>query len=695
MGLLCGILLGLGAARSASSEPLLLVPGPREMRNLAGAARLTSTWNIVAPSDSDDRYAATLLSDEVAACYGWRWRVAPGRASDRTIELRAAISDPKAPRLFNQQGYRLTILPRRITIEASSSQGRCYGVQTLRQILRNSPSGVLPCVAIKDYPALEWRGISDDISRGQISTLPDFKHIVRQLGYYKMNLYQPYIEDVFAFTVDGRPVGRPGALTGAELAEIVADGKREHVTVCPVFETLAHQDQLLERDELVGARARPEKDAVRSSASGLLAGAQRLLRRITDLLVIPQSADHQRSGAFSTTDPRALEMARSLVDQIAGAAPGPFFHIGGDEWADDAELGTGPAARLEAARRYGAYVGALGQHLWQRFGRRTMVYADVVLRYPELARTLPKDLVLVDWHYDPADSFLSVDTLHAAGFRSVLVSPALWTWKTFYPNYARAFKNVAGFADAGKRAGAIGCVTAAWGDGGAENLRENNWTGYAFASAASWEPLAPPVEGFLQRFVVTQYGGGSRELAEAEKLLGWQEFEGVGWAGRLYHRPPLVRRRPEPWVERMRKLRADMLQVQRDLLQARLVVRFERDHLDALELCASRFRFIAERELFLDGAARMLEGQSASLPAVEPRAWLVGELSRLTARSSALEKQFGPLWLRRNRPEGLEENLSRMRRQPMMLERLQRRAREGRLSVDSTYSHMQALSTGS
>jgi hypothetical protein len=150
----------------------------------------------------------------------------------------------------------------------------------------------------------------------------------------------------------------------------------------------------------------------------------------------------------------------------------------------------------------------------------------------------------------------------------VIVSPGLWTWRAFYPDYARAFANVAAFADAGKRAHALGCVAAAWGDGGAENLRENNWPGYAFAAAAAWEADAPAMDPFLRRFAAAQYGTDAPALARVEASLGSQEFESLGWNGRLYHRALPVRARSEHWVERMQTLRIEMDLARRDLAAA-------------------------------------------------------------------------------------------------------------------------------
>jgi hypothetical protein len=321
-----------------------------------------------------------------------------------------------------------------------------------------------------------------------------------------------------------------------------------------------------------------------------------------------------------------------------------------------------------------------------------MIYSDVLLRHPASAAELPRDIVVVDWHYDPTDSFPSLQRLQDLGFRDVFVSPGLWTWNTFYPNWAWAFQNISAFTAAGKRAGVMGVVAASWGDNGAENLRENNWPGYAYSAAAGWEVGTPSPDPFFRRYVAVQYGVDSPALAEAERLLGWQVFEQVGWAGRLYHRPPLVRSRPIAWTQRMQELRADMRRVGSDLTATGPGVRFNEDHLAAVQHCAARYGYIADRELMLDSLGRALQRHAfAELPASEQRR-ANDELSALQSTAGALRRQFGELWLKRNRPEGLAENLARMDRQSTMLGRLVRRAREGRLAVDSTYSGMQALS---
>jgi N-acetyl-beta-hexosaminidase len=124
---------------------------------------------------------------------------------------------------------------------------------TLLQMMR--PAGktaTVPGASVLDFPHHVMRGISDDISRGQVSTLENFKKIVRFIARYKMNTYSLYMEDMFTFR--NHPLigkGR-GALTAAELKELDAYAKRYFVDILPAFQTLGHCENLLSIPEYLG-----------------------------------------------------------------------------------------------------------------------------------------------------------------------------------------------------------------------------------------------------------------------------------------------------------------------------------------------------------------------------------------------------------------------------------------------------------
>jgi len=159
------ISISLGLRGAACGERLLpaLVPTPQRLTLAPGSVRRVPGWSIVVQDSANDAAAAELVSREIVARLGWT--PAPARdtaAALAIVLLRSPVEVPAFPR----QAYRLTIRPGRIVIRGGDAQGRFYGAATLRQLIRTSRDGSLPCLDVLDWPAMEWRGVSDDVSSG-------------------------------------------------------------------------------------------------------------------------------------------------------------------------------------------------------------------------------------------------------------------------------------------------------------------------------------------------------------------------------------------------------------------------------------------------------------------------------------------------------------------------------------------------
>src|SRR4029077_20840504 len=181
-----------------------------------------------------DKVAAEMLADEIKSAASIKVTIgsAPGAKS---ITLRRL--DPKAfPKLegndadrFKAEGYVIDVTQSSVTVSGATDVGLFYGVQTLRQLVQNSPlspiSSVwaphIPGVHIVDWPTMEWRGVHDDLSRGPIPTLDYIKKEIRTLAEYKVNMYSLYMEDVFAYKK--HPLASPaeGAITADDIKELV------------------------------------------------------------------------------------------------------------------------------------------------------------------------------------------------------------------------------------------------------------------------------------------------------------------------------------------------------------------------------------------------------------------------------------------------------------------------------------------
>ena len=610
-----------------------LVPAPARIQRFPGAVQLDSSWSIVLADQAADEAGARLLARDLFQSRGWKWRIGGTRSTGSAVMLEARPHDSGAP--HSEQGYTLAIEPSLIRVSASTAVGRFYGLQTLRQIVRQAEGASIPRLLIEDAPSFGWRGVSDDISRGQLSRLADFRARLEELAYYKINLVLLYMEDVYT-----QAPGSGDALAPQELGLIARAAARYHIRLVPVFQALGYTPSV-----------------VRALSSG---------------------RPGTRTPPFSDA---GMDSVLERVDAIAAALPGPWFHIGGDELGT---FGLADSEGREISKKgstHLAYVASLSRHLRER-GRTTLVYGDFVHLFPHVLDSLARNTIVVDWSYHPGADCGTAARLRRAGFDSVMVSPGLWNWSTFYPNYGRAFQNVASFIDTGRAAGAIGTVTSAWGDNGSESLRASNLLGYAFGAAASWEAARPGDVTFLRAYAATRFGIDSEALADAERRIGWRDLK-VPYAGPVFHRRPHVREAGDEWQREMTAIRSDMTNARAAIRDARAAARWNALELEELDHAARRWEYIADRELALTGIAATLR----TSPGPQAQSAAAASLESLRVRLAEIAAEYERLWRMRNRPSGLEWNLGRLRRQMDQIAALRDLARDGRLEVWKPRTH--------
>jgi len=631
---------------------LNLVPMPREVEAGDGTASLSAQWTVcVQDLHPEDLHPAQQIAADANRCFGWTWKVEKSVPEKNYILLKGFTAAGETPEHFDEQGYVLRVEPDRIFIEAPSSQGRFYGAQTLRQLIRHAAAtkaNTIPVMKITDYPVLEWRGISDDISRGQVSTLEDFEQIIETLAYYKKNMYEPYIEDMFRFDVSPNVGSDRGAITKVEMARMVETAKKNYVTLTPVFETLGHQDRLLSLPENLKYAEVQDPD--------------------------------KTPWSFAPVSEEAFQFVTQLVDELAKATPSPFFHIGGDESWD-----VGEGLSKEAVENYGVgkvhadYYTRLVNYIKDKYDRRTLLYGDMLLRHPDALKDLSKDSIIVDWHYHPAEDYPSIKTIKDAGFENIFVSPGIWGWANFYPNYGVGFRNIGYFVDAGKKAGVMGSITSSWGDRGAENLRTNNWPGYAFSAAVEWQENTPGDMEFFERFLSTQFAMQSKPLAEAYHTLGWIEYIEANYKDGMFHKKLRIKLLTPEWLETTTRLEADMKSVREAVARERKTARIDADQLDGVDHAARRYLYMARRDLALHNIAERLGSKPIrDLPKADREA-ILADLVAQRAELIGIIDEFSRLWLRNNKYPKLDFNLERLQEQVANLQHLIVIAQDGEL----------------
>ncbi|WP_432254108.1 beta-N-acetylhexosaminidase [Streptomyces sp. HNM1019] len=246
------------------------------------------------------------------------------RSGDDGIRLRLT---PKAAgaRTLGEEGYRLQVTGRAITLTARGSAGLFHGVQTLRQLLpasierttRQSGPWRVSGGTITDVPRYAWRSAMLDVSR-HFFGVDQVKRYIDQLALYKINtLHLHHSDDQgWRIAVDSWPKlaefggstqvgGGPGGYyTKDDYREIVRYAASRELTVVPEIDMPGHTNAAL------ASYAELNCDGV---APPLYTGTE--------------------VGFSSLCVPKEVtyDFVDDVIRELAALTPGPYLHIGGDE----------------------------------------------------------------------------------------------------------------------------------------------------------------------------------------------------------------------------------------------------------------------------------------------------------------------------------------------------------------------------
>jgi hexosaminidase len=484
--LCAGIVLALALTAIAPAE-IPLLPQPREA-HLSGQIPSPQRIEVHIPGhDPEDEFAAKSLvtkTDEAATTAGSKAYPVTLLRTD-SAEAKRLLEEEKltfAPEMADE-GYILLLRPKGAVIIGSTSAGIFYGAQTLHQLLTvpHAESG-LRTGTIRDWPAMKYRGMDDDLSRGPVPTLAFQEHQIEVIASVKMNVYSPYIEHTLLY--DKEPVAAPrgGSLSRADIAELVKFAKQYHVTVVPEQEAFGHLHHVLKYEIY--------KDVAETPHGFVLAPGQ--------------------AGT--------LPLIRDWFTQIAEDFPSPFLHIGADETFD---LGQG-LTREQVQKNglgptYVEFLSRIDKEL-APLHRRLLFWGDIGGSDPKAVAGLPKDMIAVPWVYDPEKSYDKyIEPFVKAGIET-WVAPGVANWRLVYPENSISFPNIQGFARDGQRLGSKGLLTTVWNDDG-EGLFNQDWYGLLFTSAAGWQPGESSIPAYKAAFGPVFHGDSSGKVNEAQEEL--------------------------------------------------------------------------------------------------------------------------------------------------------------------------------
>lgn len=634
------------SVRASAVEPRL-IPAPRNLSTAAGELKLPLPVRLCLASNApEDRFAADILAQEFKATAGLevgfskggRCSILMGRPGDPKIDREITRRGLDGSVLDRSESYLLAVDGTGVLVASRTAAGVFYGIQTLRQLPLSSsqaPGARIPFLTISDWPALRYRGLSWDVSRGPIPTEEQMKSVIRTLAEYKMNMLSFYMEHVFEYSHAPGITREGGAITPELMKRIIEYGRRYHVELLPQQQTFGHLHHVLK------------------------------VERYADMAEIPFGR------VLSVVDnDRAYEWIGKMIAELAALFPSGLVHVGGDEVR---QLGQG------RSREYLKQVGlgaAYAEHMQKVFalsrptGKRLMFWGDMALAYPDQIPKLPKEMIAMSWHYGPLEDF----SARIAPFRNagmdVFVCPGLRATNRIFPGLGGSLVNINNFVRDGKRLGALGMLNTYWADDG-EGLFGSNWYGVVFSAAASWQPGAVDEAAFDRAFDWAFYRNGdetfARSIRRLDSINNLLLSAGVGEAyNDLFWFDPFSRL----GAERVRKVLPVSSELRRraeealvDLTAAAGNARLHRDTIPFLRLAARRLDCLGMKVQISKAIA------DAYRQALADKSCTAGNLSRISSGNGLtqdmrdyvheLKGMFREVWLSENRAYWLDNVLVR------------------------------------
>lgn len=281
------------------------------------------------------------------------------RDSGKTKKVNSIVLDINPLLGTGEEGYTLIVEKGRIKITGASKRGVFYGLQTLRQLVSQSPlmkgqrrCYAIPCLEIRDSPRFGWRSFMLDVSRHFF----DADVIIRlldEMALLKMNVFHWHLTDdqgwrvpiakypklisvasrrdssqtamvtnekgekVFSF--DSRP--HEGFYSYEDINRVLAYAAARHITVIPEIDMPSHNQAAM------AAYPWLSTTGVKTSVPTVFYG----------------EPYYRNPAEINIADSAVVNFFKNVLDEIITIFPSDVIHVGGDEvwynlWAESADI---------------------------------------------------------------------------------------------------------------------------------------------------------------------------------------------------------------------------------------------------------------------------------------------------------------------------------------------------------------------
>lgn len=525
---------------------------------------------------------------------------------------------------YIEQGYILISEESSIFIQAPSYHGIFYGIQTLIQLLNSSQDKLsVGEIGIIDYPALEIRGVSDDISRGQSPTVDNLKRFIKELSHYKINQYYlVYMTDMFRFP-NHPEIGKDrGGYSKDDIIELRNFAFKHFIELIPIFQTVGHWDNILHNPDYW------------------------------------KYGEFPGSNSLNIANENIYELLDEMIGELSTAFKSEYFHIGADESWDVGKL---------AAKNWVDTIG-IGQAYLNHYKKvydivkkhgykKVIIYHDILYKYKEVLEGLPNDMIIMYWKYNTQRNHPILKIIKKFGF-PLIVSPSIMDYNRIFPSIDKYEKNIINLIKFGYENGAIGEITSSWGDYRNKEIRENRFYGFIFSAMIGWDPLKEINILYFWKSLFIHFFG----IINTKLMYIFSMFRSIQDKRRLFIRPTAYynhffthpysnntkKQKKNIKTSNFEKLISDLNKVVKNCEELEDIVVRNRVNIKNLGFVARHMIFFCKKRI---NSKTMVEYKSIREVYTNQK---IFEIRDLISELTSLLKEYESLWLESAKKEGFE-----------------------------------------
>ena len=199
-----------------------------------------------------------------------------------------------------------------------------------------------------------------------------------------------------------------------------------------------------------------------------------------------------------------IAVFKDLFEEMAALHPSKYFHIGADETylLGHCKLCSEKAEKEGKSKLFVDYVKEMCK-LAENLGKQPIIWADIIVKYPEAVSELPKNAIFVDWNYGwMRDRFGDMDKLYNAGV-TFWGAPSIRSHpdNIYITQWEKHFNNQRDFIPYSRNAGYEGMIMTSWSTSGTY--------GFTYDSGSEVVEMHPiryvyPLSGF--KIIIAAYG---------------------------------------------------------------------------------------------------------------------------------------------------------------------------------------------